>query len=513
MPDIRRLVTIDLAGNVEVVQNLEVGDTYQAVRDTFALKAPERATSMAGRGSRYAGTSAVSESHANGEVTWQALVRGNTPDQVLMNVETMLLPFERWDRRLHLEWRPDGANASTFWEVRGPAKWNLSYKWAQFTAVQSMVVDITVPTAPLARGATFTGTIPEIAAPAVVQLPDIGGTAPARMAVTLDKATGNAAAFGLLAWWPRLPTPPSGRYQPFGVLDAKNAALTGLTVTSNVGARTGQQAQAAIAGAGIGRAQWTLDMTGVAADDMADQTIDIEVWARLMLPSVAVAPRATVSVAQPGQFVGRFAREWGTLGRPLIQPTSGTVWRHTRLGTITVPLDTPEPRWVMEAAVSWAGGSGNIAIDYLVCVPVRSRACSPSGEPNSDGYPAFMPGVGVRTKRIGPDLDGQLSISGAPMGADSGIGGALLEPPPGDTDMLVWLADLVPDDPTANTESASASVAGVFTAVSISPRWYTVVADGTPAPVITRTWQDIKDLGTWQNIKDTFPTWARVAGV
>ena len=99
------------------------------------------------------------------------------------------------------------------------------------------------------------------------------------------------------------------------------------------------------------------------------------------------------------------------------------------------------------------------------------------------------------------------------MGADSGIGGALLEPPPGDTDMLVWLADLVPDDPTANTESASASVAGVFTAVSISPRWYTVVADGTPAPVITRTWQDIKDLGTWQNIKDTFPTWARVAGV
>ena len=140
---VRRLVTIDGATITEV-KDLEVADTYMAVRDSFQVKAADRQTAMSGSGRRYQGLKAVSESHGNAEVSWKALVRGTTPDEVFQNVESMVASVEPLDMPgLHLEWRPDGLSQSTFYEVRGPAKWQPTWQWAQFTGARSMLVDVT----------------------------------------------------------------------------------------------------------------------------------------------------------------------------------------------------------------------------------------------------------------------------------------------------------------------------------------------------------------------------------
>lgn len=157
MADVRKLVTIDSAGTVTTVKDLEVSSSYQAVRGSFAVKAPDRQTAMVGSGRRYAGQGAVAESHQNGEVSWKALVKGATSDVCLQNVESMIAAFEQLEYPgLHLEWRPDGATYSTYYEVRGPARWQPAYDWAQFQGAGSMLVDIAVPVAPLARGANQT---------------------------------------------------------------------------------------------------------------------------------------------------------------------------------------------------------------------------------------------------------------------------------------------------------------------------------------------------------------------
>jgi hypothetical protein len=117
--------------------------------------------------------------------------------------------------------------------------------------------------------------------------------------------------------------------------------------------------------------------------------------------------------------------------------------------------------------------SGGGGIDYLLLAPANARALSPTAKPNvGTSYPRFLDATAEATRRIRSDLSGtyqDASDNGAEQSA-SGLGGNLLELPPGNVDTVVKLSSLVPDDPTSDTttEQLAHSATVHF---AITPRW------------------------------------------
>lgn len=471
MADTRKLVTIDSAGTVTTVKDLEVSSTYMAVRDSFNVKAPDRQTAYSGAPRRYAGASAVSETHGNAEVQWQVLVRGATQDACLQNVEAMLAAIEPLSYPgLHLEWRPDGATASTYYEVRGPAKWQSDYKWTRFQGALSLIVDIAIPVAPLAKGGLVTQVISSFTTPNLVQVPSaIGGAAPAKVDVTVSKAGSQAGpAFAMLAWWSRLPTPPGGYSNVFSILEAESGgSLATWASGADAAARGGSRLVATASGAGTTSAKYAIHTGGIVAG-----TVDVEIWARVYLASTLVSPRIIASAATDNMGgASSYTREWGSVGRPLNVP-SASGYRLTRVGTITLPITGVDPRWALTVGMSWAAGSsGTVGLDWLLLVPARQRAVSPGSELLDSSYPRFMPtSTAAISKLITSDLAGAL-VSGGVNAADPGLGGTAIEMPTGNVDMAVLLSEMPADEPvSANT--IGAGYTGTTMSLAITPRYF-----------------------------------------
>lgn len=484
MADRRRIVTIDTAGTVTTVRDLEDSVAFFAVKDSFQVKAPGRNTVMAGPARRYAGAFPVAETHDNGEVSWKALVKGATADEVLANAEVMLGVTEQ-HRGLFLEWRPDGATHSTFFELRGPAKCQATYSWAQFAGARSMYVDIAVPVAPLARGEQVTMDISSTfnSAPMHFPLPsDVGGDAPAEASVSVYKPnTTDGPAFALIGWAENPGTAGDGTRPPLGIFQAATATnLSGWAVSATDAANlwSGTALQITTSGAGSSRADLRVDPTLMDPDEFAAETVDIEIWARVIVSSTLVSPKLTASIwpADGTGFQARYTAEWGTAGKQLVVPSSGTAYRLTRLGTITMPTGPSGWQWFVRLDGQWAAGSsGRFGVDYVVMVPARSRAVSPSSEPLDAAYPRFLPaGSAVLTKTVRPDLSATLAHG--PIGyegpADTGLGGGALELPVGPVLMVMVLSNVVPDDPTVDTQSMWKSFDGTQVRVVVTPRYW-----------------------------------------
>jgi hypothetical protein len=151
MSDILRVVTLSAGGRPITAQDLENGSTFLKAAKTFQIAPGQRKPQMAGPARRYAGQRAIGENQDNGIVQWTALVSGaNVANQTCANADAMLAVFENWAPGMLLEFRPDGASRSTFFDVRGAASWVPHYEWAQFAGARSITVDIQVPVAPLA---------------------------------------------------------------------------------------------------------------------------------------------------------------------------------------------------------------------------------------------------------------------------------------------------------------------------------------------------------------------------
>lgn len=475
MADTRNLVTIDSAGTVTLVANLESGSTYQSLRNSFDPKPPEAQTQMAESTRRFQGAVPVAEWHKNGEVSWSVLVRGASVDQWIQNAEAIVAQVQPLIfPGLHLEWKPDGATFSTYYEIRGPAKWKHNYKWDQSKGANSTVVDISIPVAPLAKGTLVTQSVSSFTTPNVVQLASaIDGTAPSEVDVTVSKASGSAGpAFGLFAWWLRQGTPPGGYSKLLGILEAESgASLTTWASGADAGARGGNRLAATASGAGTATAKYALSAHDIAAAAKVD-TIDVEVWARVYLPTTVVSPRINVQFATDGGAGASISpREFGTAGRPLQVPTAAG-YRLTKIGSMTLPLVDVDTKWAMTATMSWVVGStGTVGLDWLAVIPAGSRVCSPTYEPLDGSYPRFMPtATAAASKKITSDLVGTLTTSGV-VAADTGLGGPPIELPPGNVDLFVLLSEAIPDEVPSAT-AAGVGYSSTTMSLAITPRYY-----------------------------------------
>lgn len=463
-----------------VVKDLEVDNKLMAARDTFSIKAPDRNVSSAGSGRRYAGTYAISDSHSNAQANWKLLVTDTTADLASQAVEAALQPLETLNTPdLHLEWRPDGNTYSTFYEIRGPATWQFNYSRIQYTSNQRLELDVQIPISPLGRGGvttqSFASSGTPLVTPAVIGLTSaIPGSAPAQVEMTLSRVdTTFNPAFAVVGWWSRLPSPPTGYNNCYSFIQGE-ATKPGTTPTTWVSsgsgtASGGNELRAAVSGAGTASATYGISTLGVTS-----ATVDIEIWARVNISSTIVSPKITASL-QSGVGASIYTREWGLAGRPIAVPTSNQ-WRLTRVGTITIPAQKVASNWNLNIGMSWAAGSTvSLSLDCLLLVPADQRAVSPSGEALDSSYPRFLQNSSnsgrVISKTIKSDLSGSVKLDGN-IAPDPGLGGSLLEFPPGNVDMAVLLSEM-PADSGADALTMSSSF-NCWLDFKITPRYFVV---------------------------------------
>lgn len=479
MADRARIVSIDQAGTVTTVKDLQDITNYYMLRDSFAVHPPARNPVLAQRTRRYAGARTVAESHGNGEIVWSLRTKGASGDAALLNLESALTVLEAARTDLFFEWRPEGASNSVYYEIRGPAQWSPVYSNRQFVGATAIGADITIPVGPLAWGTKYTIAISSTALPAVVQLSSaITGDAPALADVALRTSGGTSPPiWALLGWAKRPGTPLAGSVAPFGVIEAESATTVSTwAVAADASKRGGSGLNVNTSGAGGANATWAVDPSVLDPDDFRLGEVDVEVWARVLVASTVVSPALALSLEpDAGTNFGQpvYSAEYGSVGKQIVKPSSSTVFRMVKLGTLTMPVDVVSPlKWRVKVAGGWAAGSsGAFSLDYLVMVPARARALSPSGKPNDSSYPDFIVSTADTTKLIRSDLSGRVGSAAGNTGRDAGLGGSLIELPVGNVDMLLKLSSLVPDDPTldATSEQLSHTVTGT---VTVTPRYW-----------------------------------------
>lgn len=261
----------------------------------------------------------------------------------------------------------------------------------------------------------------------------------------------------------------AGAYPPFGVIPAANVYST---PTVDATAETGESAELAFAGAGVEASRllsagW-IEPTLMPADDYSPGQRLIEVWARVKIHKAftgGVRIRLA-ALAENGQST-TYTLEHGTVGRmiPIDTAPVGGYWRNTRLGTLAFVADEDGAgRWRLDLTTTILAGTNgqSVALDWLLLVPARARACSPSGR-TYDGHPYFT--SPQRAKQFRADLSGRLLVPGVPA---SGLGGSLIELPTGPI-AAICRASGIPDNPQIGLESD----VGAWPAfhLSVTPRW------------------------------------------
>lgn len=87
--------------------------------------------------------------------TWR--VRGVTPEACIARVDRFLAAVDSGRERL-LEWRPEGARASSFMRIIGPGSYNPLYEWIQWVGASDgpgMNIEVTWPIDPTIEGAPW----------------------------------------------------------------------------------------------------------------------------------------------------------------------------------------------------------------------------------------------------------------------------------------------------------------------------------------------------------------------
>jgi hypothetical protein len=291
------------------------------------------------------------------------------------------------------------------------------------------------------------------------------------------KAKENAAPiWGLFGWAVK---PSTGlAVAPFGVLDsATSVAVTGWSEQTLEGARGGK-AMVVSSGASIGKgaAYWEVDPATMTPDSFSGE-IAVEVLARVALP--IVEPTTFVLSAQPqdgtGYGAARYTDEWGSAGRTVPKgEAAATSFRMTRLGTLHLLVNPLAPRiWKLwlEGTTGELHGGEWMGVDYLVLVPSLQRACSPTSKAQNSSYPSFIANVAPTVKTVRSNLSAVVAKPGKNGHPDHGLGGQLMQLPPGETCMLLKLSSQVPDAP----EVLSANEQLEHTAkviVTVTPRWF-----------------------------------------
>ena len=281
-----------------------------------------------------------------------------------------------------------------------------------------------------------------------------------------------------------------GTVPPFGAFCAADdhapyrstpAANSGWT-TTQTGTILGEALTVTgVAGSGSGQSSYLFDASLLGGDDFANE-VDVEFWAHFVADSTmqvasvgpniilyADAAQTAPSGVQPTQ---RYTREYGIGGYALrnLPSTLTAKGRMTRLGTITLPT---QGYWRVTLFANWpASVTGAFTLDYLVAVPARQRAASPTALPA--GFPSLLPiSFTYRFPHAIFRNDGSGAIKTGlqdPGIASTGLG-SIVEVAPGNIDALFFESIIQADDPNQSSTSDNTRVSCAVHA-AVWPRYY-----------------------------------------
>jgi len=285
----------------------------------------------------------------------------------------------------------------------------------------------------------------------------------------------NPPMFALLAW---AATPTAGlAAAPMGILEAVSATkdFGAWVLAARADARGGK----AFEGTGAeNEVHFQVDPATMVPDSFSGE-IAIEVFARVLASEWTPAMTMALS-AQPlfGASFGpaRYTDEWGSQGAPIPSPVGTGKWRLMRLGTLHMLANPLAPAiWRLTVNTKVAPIAGKefpkLGLNYLLLHPSTQRACSPTAKAAGTSYPFFIPSVAATKKTVQSNLAGLIGRPGENGFPSAGLGGQVLELPPGSAKMLVKLSSLVPDDPTASPRSEQLSHEAKIV-VWATPRWF-----------------------------------------
>jgi hypothetical protein len=257
-----------------------------------------------------------------------------------------------------------------------------------------------------------------------------------------------------------------GGFPPLGVLEAENGVISAGTLTSDASSRSGFLVVGVPTGVSV---LHLVDPALLTPDDYTQNEIAVEVWGRVRLTTTPVtAIVSALPVTATTTLPAVYSEEWGSVGKLLTSPSSGTVFRLVRLGTLRLPTDAGR----VFLQVIWSANDTTAGLDYLMLVPSNWRALSPSGRANDANFPAFAPTTSEITRRIRSDLSGRLKepAAGTAEVLAPGLGGSLLEMLPGNNDLICKLSSMVPDDPTLGTTTEQLAHSATLH-LAVTPRW------------------------------------------
>jgi hypothetical protein len=307
----------------------------------------------------------------------------------------------------------------------------------------------------------------------------IPGQAPALVDMGISNASGASysAAFALIAWARRSGSPAGGYVSPFAILEGEAATtLVNWASSAQAGARGGNDVRATLSSSpNFASATWKIDASPLEADDFADSTIDMEIFARVLIAStitagidvVASVIPDTVASLDEGAVVA-YSHEFGSAGAHVPAPSSGTKYYLVRLGVITI--DQTSKLKLRIQANNPALQTGVVGLDYALMVPAMRRAASPTAiDGLSGGYPYFGAGVDPVTKTIRTDLSGRITDSAGNTFRHRGLGGSLITLTPGANDTLVKLSESIPNDPSHVLDETAISYTATVS-MDVTPR-------------------------------------------
>jgi hypothetical protein len=257
----------------------------------------------------------------------------------------------------------------------------------------------------------------------------------------------------------------AGGYPPVGLIqsasdDVANRGSKFSSITTDADYRGGYSLQTTGAMSTNGYAEWYILPWTLTPDELAADEVAIAVYARLEVASTQTSTVVTLS-AKPegGTSYGeqRYTDEYGSTGKTVKLPSSGTVFRPVYLGTLRFPVRRSKPvRWKLRVDITNSGAAtGTFGIDYLALLPARSHVRSAAGVSTTSAFSSFVTSTSETRKRIDYQGRGWTSNPASMVSRDeypsSDVGGANIILPRDDCQLLVLPSSYIVDRTDSNT--------------------------------------------------------------
>lgn len=148
-----RIISFTDGGKPVTLLDINDGVTFTLLRDTLTFTPGERQQQFSQSGQRWGGSKLARETSANATFAADWYVSGGgVGATALENARSLEAQFDSFDGNRYVEWRPEGATRSTYFEIRAGQNSEFAYRWIEFQGTKTLHLKGGWQVAPLGEG-------------------------------------------------------------------------------------------------------------------------------------------------------------------------------------------------------------------------------------------------------------------------------------------------------------------------------------------------------------------------